>query len=70
MSKFYFHILSGNTVTPDEEGMELPGVLAAEAEAVASARDIAKAGASRTPRSVMIVDDAGAFVSSVPVLSH
>jgi hypothetical protein len=70
MSRFYFHILEGGRVTPDDEGMELSGLLAAQAEALASAHDLAMAGSSRERRSVQIADASGAVVASVPVLSH
>ena len=70
MSRFYFHILDGGKVTPDEEGMELSDLLAAQAEAIASARDLAMAGASRERRTVQIVDASGAVIDSVPVFSH
>jgi hypothetical protein len=70
MSRFYFHILDGGRVTPDEEGMELSDLLAAQAEAMASARDLAMAGTSKEKRTVQIVDASGAVVDSVPVFSH
>jgi hypothetical protein len=70
MSRFYFHIIEGVQVTPDEEGMELSSLLAAQAEAVASARDIAQAGDSPKWRFIQITDEAGDVLGSEPVLSH
>lgn len=70
MSRFYFHILEGAKVTPDDEGMELSDLLAAQAEALASARDLAMAGSSKDRRTVQIVDASGAVVDCVPVLGH
>jgi hypothetical protein len=70
MSRFYFHILDGGKVTPDEEGMELSDLLAAQAEAIASARDLAMAGTSKQKRMVQIVDASGAVIDSVPVFSQ
>jgi hypothetical protein len=38
--RFYFHVCNGTGFVPDEEGQELPGLEAARAEAVRSARSI------------------------------
>jgi hypothetical protein len=40
MPRFYFHVCNGTGFTEDEEGQELPGLEAARATAIASARDI------------------------------
>ena len=40
MAKFYLHIRKGRDFTEDTEGVELPDVAAARAEALASAREI------------------------------
>ena len=72
LPKFYFHILSNGVTVPDEEGMDLPDLLAAQAEALASARDLARSadrdGFGKESRSVQIADAAGAVIDSVPVL--
>jgi hypothetical protein len=71
MPRYFFHILSGGVTVEDEEGMQLPGMAAAQEEAVASARDLAfsadKDGFGKETRSVQIVDAAGAVLGSVPV---
>ena len=69
MPKFYFHILSNGLTIPDEEGLELQDLLAAQAEAVASARDLAKSadrdGFGKETRSVQIVNAAGMVLDTV-----
>jgi len=40
MPRFYFHVCNGNGFDQDEEGLELPDVEAARAEAIRSARSI------------------------------
>jgi hypothetical protein len=40
MPKFYFHVRNGSELIEDPEGMELPNVVAARAEAIQAARDI------------------------------
>jgi hypothetical protein len=68
MSRFYFHIVSDGTTIPDEEGMELPNLLAAVAEAMASARDLSLASDSGTEnRMVQIVDSTGGILDTVSV---
>jgi hypothetical protein len=70
MSKFYFHIVTGRNVVLDEEGMELQGIIAAQAEALASARDVAAAGPSKEHRIIRIIDASGEVIGSVPIFSH
>ncbi len=70
MTKFYFHILCGREIVPDDEGMELSGLLAARAEALSSARDIALAGGSRERRMIQITNASGTVLDSVPVFIH
>jgi hypothetical protein len=71
LPKFYFHILSGGITVPDEEGMELPDLLAAQAEAFASARDLSlsadRDGLGKESRSVQITNAAGAALDTVIV---
>jgi hypothetical protein len=68
MSRFYFHIVSDGRTVPDEEGMELPNLLAALAEAMASARDLALAcGSGMQTGTVQIADGAGRIIDTVPV---
>lgn len=42
MSRFFFYIVSGGEVLPDHEGAEFADLQRAKAEAVASARDVAR----------------------------
>jgi hypothetical protein len=71
MTRYYFHIISGGEPVPDEEGMDLPSLLAAQAEAIASARDLAlsadRDGFGQESRIVQIVDATGRIIDSVPV---
>jgi hypothetical protein len=72
MPRFFFHILSGGLTVPDDEGMDLPDFMAAQAEAVASARDLALSpdldGFGQETRNIQIVNAAGAILHIVPVL--
>ena len=72
MPRFYFHILSDGLTVPDDEGMDLPDMMAAHTEAFASARDLALSrdqnGFGKETRYVQIVDAAGAVLDTVPVL--
>ena len=74
MPRFYFHILSGGATVPDDEGMELPNLLAAQAEGAASARDLARSadldGFGKESRAVQIADRAGNIFDTVPVLGN
>ena len=40
MARYYFHICNGTGFVQDEEGLELPDIEAARAEAIRSARSI------------------------------
>ena len=67
MSKFYFHIVSDGALVRDEEGMELSGLLAAQLEALASARDLGLSGPAPEQTAILIVDALGLVVDSVPL---
>ena len=49
MKRYYFDIRDGDGFAPDEEGLELPGIEAAQEEAALSLADIAR-DAVRIPR--------------------
>jgi hypothetical protein len=72
MARYFFHILSDGVTVPDDEGMDLPNFPAAQAEAAASARDLAlsadRDGFGKETRSVQIADAKGAVLDVVPVL--
>ena len=74
MPRYYFHILSNGVTVADDEGMMLSDLLAAQAEAFASARDLARSadrdGFGKETRSVQIADAAGKVLDSVPVLGN
>jgi hypothetical protein len=71
MSKYFFHIHRGAFVLLDEEGMYLPGMDAARAEALLSVGDLARAGirAGHGPgnSSIEIADELGTVLGSVAV---
>ncbi len=71
MPKFYFNIVGGGVTVPDDEGMELPDLPAARAEAMASARDLSLSadhdGLGKETRSIQILDCAGAKIEEVIV---
>lgn len=71
MPRYFFHILSGGLTVPDDEGMDLADLGAAQQEALASARDLARSadkdGFGKESRSVQIVDAAGTILGAVAV---
>jgi hypothetical protein len=73
MPRFYFHILSNGMTVPDDEGIDLPDIMAAHTEAFASARDLAlshdRNGFGKETRSVQIADAAGTVLDTIPVQS-
>jgi hypothetical protein len=72
LPRYYFHILSNGRTIPDDEGMDLHDLLAAQAEGVASARDLALSadgdGLGKESRVVQITDAAGTILDTVTVL--
>jgi hypothetical protein len=40
MGRFYFHVRTGDHLTPDEEGADFPDLAAAHREAVLAAREV------------------------------
>src|SRR5215212_8733066 len=73
MPRFYLDILNGNQVLEDPDGQAFADLDAAMSEAVASARDLVAHGILRNEdlsgRSMLIRDDAGETVASVPFRS-
>ena len=69
MSRFYFHIKSGETIDRDDEGQELPNVAAAKEEALASARellsDAIKGAKDDVPNYFIVADARGQEVATV-----
>ena len=73
MPRFYFDIQNGSQVLEDPDGQAFADVHAAMAEAAAAARDLVAHGILRnedlSDRSMLIRDDAGETVASVPFRS-
>ena len=71
MPMYYFHIRDGWDLIPDEEGMEFPNLDRAQAEAYASARDLAAAALiarhSFAAYSVEVTDEVGTVLSRVKI---
>jgi len=68
MSRFYFHIRTGDNLVRDDEGMECRDLRAACAEAHASARDAARASLyhpNTTPTSIEIEDEDGDMLGEI-----
>jgi hypothetical protein len=69
MPVFFLHILSGDELTPDEEGMEFPDLPAAREEAIRGARGLMAAevetGCLRLDQSILIDDADGNRVAEV-----
>jgi Domain of unknown function (DUF6894) len=71
LGRFYFHLSAGNEITRDEEGTELPDLSAAEGAAVLAARellaDAIKSGKPDVPEILVITDEAGRALATVPL---
>jgi hypothetical protein len=70
MGRFYFHVLAGDELIPDEEGADLPDVCARH-EAVLAARELLsgaiKDGRPAVPDAFVIADEAGRTLDTVPL---
>jgi len=73
MPKFYFHVRKGNELIEDPEGMDLPNVVTARAEAIQAARDIqaekVRFGTDVEGDLFEIWDENG-LIESVPLREH
>jgi hypothetical protein len=71
MARYYFHVQSGNTVHPDDEGSDLPSLSAAQEQALASARellaDAIKFGKLEVPICIVIAAEDGRELAKIPV---
>ena len=69
MTRFYFHLRSGDELMLDEEGQNCSDISAALTEAVKSAREILseaiKTGKDRVPEAFVIADEHGREIESV-----
>jgi hypothetical protein len=72
MARFYFHIQDGVDLIEDEEGTDLPSADHAREEALQAAREICseaiKTGEELKADAVVIVDENGKQLSSVPIV--
>ncbi len=70
MAKYYFHVRSGATVNPDEEGSELPNAAAAKEEALKTVRELLaeaiRFGRQHVPDCIIIADAHGREIMTVP----
>jgi hypothetical protein len=73
MARYYFNFKSGDTLDADEEGQDLPDVTAAAREAELAARqllaDAIKARKPNVPEAVVVTDEAGTEVYSLPFVA-
>lgn len=73
MARYYFHFKRGDTVDPDEEGVELPDTSAMAREAELAARELlAEAIRARkpdVPEAVVVTDESGTEVYSLPFVA-
>jgi hypothetical protein len=76
MGRYYFHIRQGQLLIPDEEGMDCRDLIAVQAEACASAQDLAMAALRSyegyIPGSVEVEDEQGNAVQdrAAPLWMH
>ena len=70
MSRFYFHVRSGENIMSDDEGTECADVNAAREEALATARDVLadaiRSSKNETPDCFIIADANGRELMTVP----
>jgi hypothetical protein len=71
MGRFYFHLRTGDEVTPDDEGIDLPDYSAAQREALLAAREVLaeaiKTGKLEVPDAFVIADETGQELGTVPL---
>jgi hypothetical protein len=70
MARFYINFRNGNEIAKDDEGQDLPGLEEARAAALVSAREIladnVKAGAKNPLQAVIITDESGQEIMTIP----
>jgi len=70
MGRFYFHLQAGDQIVPDDEGVDLADLSAAELEAILAARELlAEAimcGRPEVPEAFVIADEEGRALAIVP----
>src|SRR5258707_9936453 len=70
MGRFYFHLQADDQIVPDDEGVDLPDLSAAEHEAILAAREILgeaiKSGRPEVSKAFVIADEEGRALAIVP----
>jgi len=71
MRHFYFHVVEGAELLTDVEGAHLGNALEAREMAMRSAREILadaiRAGKNRIPEAIIIADEQGRAIETVPL---
>jgi uncharacterized protein DUF6894 len=59
MGRFYFHLQADDQIVPDDEGVDLPDLSAAQHEAILAARELLaeafKSGGAKVPEAFVII---------------
>src|SRR5260370_34670271 len=70
MGRFYFHLQADDQIVPDDEGVDLPDLSAAEHEAILAARELLaeaiKSGRTEVPEAFVIADEERRALAIVP----
>jgi len=73
MARYHFNFKTSDTTEVDDEGMELPHLSAALREAELAARELLaeaiKARKAKVPQAVVITDDTGTELYSLPLVA-
>jgi hypothetical protein len=73
MARYYFHFQEEGKLVADEEGVDFPNLVSARAEAQKAARELLleaiRFGAAEVPEAVVIFNQAGLMLESIPLLS-
>jgi hypothetical protein len=70
MARFYINFRNGDEIAKDDEGQDLPGLEEARTAALVSAREIladnVKGGAKNPLQAVIITDESGREIMTIP----
>jgi hypothetical protein len=69
VGRFYFHLQADDQIVPDDEGVDLPDLSAAEYEAILAARELlgeAIKSGRPVPEAFVIADEEGRALAIVP----
>jgi hypothetical protein len=73
MARYYFHLLAGDRLIPDEEGVDLPDLSAVHREVQLSARELLaeaiKTGKPRVAQAFVVADETGREIHAVALAS-